>query len=70
MQSQPQFKNYIKKHREQRGLNQDELATQLGLTRTYLSKMENQKFTPSAGLMIRVCQFFGTELGEMFYIDA
>lgn len=67
--SQPQLKNHIQQHREQRGLNQDQLATQLGLTRTYLSKLENQKFPPSPGLMTRVCQFFGKELGEMFYID-
>ncbi len=62
------IKNNIKKLRESRGLNQDDLAKVLGVARTYLSKLENQRFSPGPGLMQKVCLFFGKELEEVFYI--
>lgn len=49
-------------------MNQDELAEILGVTRTYLSKLENQRFSPGPGLMLKICLYFGKELGEVFYI--
>lgn len=63
------IKNKIQKFREEKAINQDELASALYVTRTYLSKLENQKFSPGPGLMMRVCTYFGRELGEIFYID-
>lgn len=61
-------KNNIQKLRETKGMNQEELAAILGVTRTYLSKLENQRFSPGPGLMLKVCLYFGKELGEVFYI--
>ncbi len=61
-------KNNIQKLREARGMYQDELAAILGVTRTYLSKLENQRFSPGPGLMLKVCLYFGKELGEIFYV--
>jgi putative transcriptional regulator len=61
------IKNNIQELRNSRGLNQEDLAEALGVTRTYLSKLENQKFSPGPGLMQRVCSFFCKELGEVFY---
>ncbi len=61
------IKNNIQKLRESRGLNQEDLAEVLGVTRSYLSKLENQRFSPGPGLMQKVCLFFGKELGEVFY---
>ena len=62
------IKNNIQSLREFRGIHQEDLAQKLGVTRTYLSKLENQKFSPGPGLMQRACLFFGKELGEVFYI--
>jgi putative transcriptional regulator len=62
------IKNNIQKYREVKDINQEELAKELGVTRSYLSKLENQKFSPGPGLMLRICSYFGAELGEMFYI--
>lgn len=61
--------NNIQLLRESRGINQDKLAEALGVTRTYLSKLENQKFSPGPKLMQRICSFFGKELGEVFFIS-
>ena len=63
------IKNNIQKFRTLKDLNQDKLAAAIGVTRTYLSKLENQKFSPGPGLMQKVCSYFGVTLGEMFYIE-
>lgn len=63
------IKNNIQKLRASQGLDQQALADQLGVTRTYLSKLENQRFSPSPALMQRVCHFFGKPLGDVFYIE-
>ena len=62
------IKNSIRNFREQKGLTQEELAEKLGIIRTYLSKLENQKFSPGPELMAKMCTFFGVSLGDMFYI--
>ena len=63
------IKNSIQKYRVVSGLDQQSLADLLGVTRTYLSKLENQKFSPGPELMAKICLFFGKKLGEVFYID-
>ena len=64
-----QIKNNIRKYRQIKGVNQGEAAKALGITRTYLSKIENNKFTPRSELMIKICRYFKKDLGEMFYIS-
>lgn len=63
------IKNNIQKCRTLKGLNQDELAAALGVTRTYLSKLENLKFSPSPALMQKICNYFEVCLGDIFYIE-
>lgn len=63
------IKNNIQNFREQRGLTQEQLAESLGIIRTYLSKLENQKFSPGPELMAKICNYFGSSLGDMFYIN-
>ena len=62
------IKNHIKQYRKAKVLSQQELADKLEIDRTYLSKIENQKYSPGTELMYKVCQYFEAELGEMFYI--
>lgn len=62
------IKNHIQILRDAQGIDQQKLADDLGITRTYLSKLENHKFSPGPGLMARVCNYFCKELGEVFYI--
>lgn len=50
-------------------INQQTMAAELGITRTYLSKLENQKFSPGPELMASICIYFSKELGEIFYIN-
>lgn len=67
--NQVPIKNNIQKYREIKCINQEDLAAVLGITRPYLSKLENQKFTPGPELMKKVCIYFGASLGEIFYIN-
>ena len=63
------IKNKIKYFRTANGIDQRKLSEALGISRTYLSKLENQKFSPGPELMTKVCKYFSKELGEMFYIE-
>jgi putative transcriptional regulator len=63
------IKNNIQKFREEKEVNQEQMAVELGIQRTYLSKLENQKFPPGPGLMAKICKYFNKQLGEVFYVE-
>lgn len=60
--------NRIQTFRKQSNMRQQTLADQLGINRTYLSKLENYVHNPSPELMIKLCEVFECDLGEMFTI--
>lgn len=61
--------NRIRIYRKLNDMRQQTLADELGINRTYLSKLENYIHNPSPELMIKVCEVFDCNLGEMFTID-
>lgn len=63
------IKNNIQPYRISKSFTQEKLAKKLGVTRTYLSKLENQKFSPSPDLMAKVCKVFNVDIGDMFYVN-
>ncbi|MDF2546112.1 MAG: putative transcriptional regulator [Anaerosolibacter sp.] len=69
MPNQVPIKNNIQKYRKLRGITQENFAQELGVTREYLSKLENQRYCAGTDLMEKVCRRFGVGLGEMFYIS-
>jgi len=60
--------NRIRIYRKMNDMRQQALADELGINRTYLSKLENYIHNPSPELMIKVCEVFDCNLGEMFTI--
>ena len=62
-------KNNIQKFRDAQDINQEQMAADLEIGRTYLSKLENQKFAPGPGLMARICKYLGKPLGDVFYVE-
>src|SRR5690606_1924821 len=52
--------------RKARGLTLDRLASLSGLTKSYLSKIENGKKVPPLGSLTRVCHALGTDLAAFF----
>lgn len=61
--------NKIQAYRKESKMRQQVLADQLGINRTYLSKLENYVHNPSPDLMIKVCDVFECDLGDMFSIS-
>lgn len=61
--------NRIRVYRKLNDMRQQALADELGINRTYLSKLENYIHNPSPELMIKLCEVFDCNLGEMFTIN-
>lgn len=61
----------LKKARLERGLTLEEVASRAGLTRGWLSKVENFRVTPSLPALASISQALGVRLSELFEgIDA
>jgi len=62
------MRNNIHKFRVLKGVYQEQLANELGVTRSYLSKLECNRLEARKELMIKICKYFIVSLGQMFYI--
>lgn len=56
----------IKILRKSKGLTLQDVAKKSGLTKGYLSRVENGRISPSIGTLIRVVQGLEVELGDLF----
>lgn len=56
--------------RRQRGLTLEQLADQSGLTKSYLSKIERRKSTPSMAVALRVARALDVDVGRLFSDEA
>jgi transcriptional regulator with XRE-family HTH domain len=56
--------------RRQRGLTLDQLAEQTGLTKSYLSKIERRRSTPSIAVALKVARALEVDVGRLFSDDA
>ncbi|ARD48428.1 hypothetical protein SporoP37_09825 [Sporosarcina sp. P37] len=61
------FANHIKELRKQMNLTQAELAEQVGIGRTALSKIENGAYYPSAKTMKKISDVLNKPIGEIFF---
>jgi len=55
----------IKKLRRDRGMTLEQAADQMGLTRSWLSKVENFRVTPSLPALGKIASTYGVSLGEL-----
>jgi putative transcriptional regulator len=62
------IKNRIKAYRQSKYILQQQMADDLGIERTYLSKIENQTFTPGPKLIRDICIYLNATLDELFYL--
>jgi transcriptional regulator with XRE-family HTH domain len=56
--------------RRQRGLTLEALAQQTGLTKSYLSKIERGRSTPSIAVALKVAKALDVDVGRLFSEDA
>ncbi|PFD04503.1 helix-turn-helix transcriptional regulator [Bacillus cereus] len=58
--------NKIAELRKEKLISQEKLATQVGLSRTYISEIENNKKQPSVKLAIKIAKVLGTSVEFIF----
>ena len=48
------------------GISMAHLARQVGLSRSYISKLERGRIQPSAEVMFRIAAYFGCDVEDIF----
>lgn len=61
-----QLANRIKRLRKQRGLTQEQLAEQVGVTAKYIQYLEAAKYRPSLKLLYKLADKLGVKIGDLF----
>ncbi len=59
----------IRRMREEAGLSQGALATELGVSRQTINAIETGKYDPSLTLAVRLARHFGSTVEEVFHVD-
>jgi putative transcriptional regulator len=62
------MKNNIKELRKSRKLRQEDLAEILGVTRQTIIAIENNKYDPTLELAMKISEFFGASVNEIFQL--
>lgn len=55
----------VKRLREKKGYTQEQFAELLGIHRTYVNQIENNKKTPSFTLMVRIAEALGVSVKKI-----
>ena len=63
------MKNNLKKLRESKGLSQEKLGDNLGVSRQTINSIENGKFDPSLTLAIKLTKFFDEPIESIFELE-
>lgn len=61
--------NRIKDRRSELGITQADLADRVGVTRKTVNTVENNVFTPSATLAIKLAAALGLSVEQLFWIE-
>lgn len=63
------MKNNIRKIREELEITQEGLANTIGITRPYLSAIENDRKNPSCTIADKIAKALDRPFGEIFYTE-
>ena len=63
------MKNRIEEIRNAKGIRQDDLARQMGVSRQTISSLENGRYNPSILLAHKIAKFFGMTIEEVFIFE-
>ena len=63
------MKNRIEEIRSTRGIRQEELARQMGVSRQTISSLENGRYNPSILLAWKIAKFFGMTIEDVFIFE-
>ena len=59
------MKNRIGEIRTEKGIRQEELARQMGVSRQTISSLENGRYNPSIMLAYKIARYFGMTIEEV-----
>lgn len=60
------MKNNLEELRKERGINQEELANALKVSRQTISSLENGRYNPSIILAFKIAEYFNKKIEEVF----
>ena len=63
------MKNNIKELRKNLKLRQEDLAEILGVTRQTIIAIENDKYDPTLELAMKISEFFGKSVNDIFQLS-
>lgn len=63
------MKNIVEQLRKEKGLNQDDFAKLLRVSRQTISAIETGKYNPSLELAFAISDFFGKPIEEIFLYE-
>ncbi|MFC4810144.1 helix-turn-helix transcriptional regulator [Paenibacillus sp. GCM10023250] len=61
--------NRLEEIRKQRGMNQEELAAALEVSRQTIGSLENGRYNPSILLAFKIARFFGMQIEDIFIYE-
>lgn len=63
------MKNYLEKLRKERGINQEELAAALEVSRQTIGSLENGRYNPSILLAFKIARYFRMNIEDIFIYE-
>lgn len=63
------MKNRLEELRKQRGINQEQLADALEVSRQTIGSLENGRYNPSILLAFKISRYFGLPIEEIFIYE-
>lgn len=63
------MKNRLEELRKARGINQEELARALRVSRQTIGSLENGRYNPSILLAFKISRYFGLPIEEIFIYE-
>jgi len=64
------MKNNIRELRKQLGVRQEDIANTLGVTRQTINAIENEKYSPTLELAMKLAKLLNTTVDELFIIES
>jgi len=62
-------KNRLRELRKERGINQEELAEALEVTRQTIGSLENGRYDPSINLAFKIAKYFNLQIEDIFIYE-
>jgi len=63
------MRNRLEEVRKQRNITQEELASELEVSRQTIGSLENGRYNPSIILAIKIARYFGLSVEEIFIYE-